>query len=200
LFFLTLISSTLAAPPGMVDIRSVAPTVHVQIRYATPDNFLGEAFYKDATCYLTPQTADKVSRAEQLVSAFGYRLLLWDCTRDTAYQGRMWDSCVEHHGQDHCSGLVANPNRSLSHHTFGTTIDVGLVNRDGTAVELPSKYDSGLFLTDTPADKQAARPPKDSVKPALWSDASWDAYRVLQYAMIVSGFTGISSEWWHWES
>lgn len=198
---LALLTLTGAAPSGMVDIKTVAPGVVVDVRYATPDNFLGRAFYTDPTCYLTPATAAKVAHAEAAVSKQGYHLLLWDCARPLSYQYDMWNSCVRNHGESHCSGLVANPYASPSGHTYGNVIDVGLVTADGSPVELPSKYDSGLFSEDTSADKTRSRPPSDGVtKPPLWSDTAWEHYRVLRSVLSAAGFTGITSEWWHWKA
>lgn len=201
--FLLLVASLAfaEAPAGMVDVKTVASTVVVSMRYATRDNFLGEAFYADAACYLTPATADKIAKAESSLVSQGYHLLLWDCARPVGVQQRMWDACVAHHGADHCSGLVANPGKSRSRHTYGTTVDVSIVDRDGFPVGVPSKYDSGLFPDDTAEDKSRARPPAfgSSAKPLPWDDLAWSNYRILAAAMTAAGFTGISSEWWHWQ-
>lgn len=189
------------APTGMVDVTTVAPTVRVSMKYATSDNFLGEAFYTDDTCYLTPATAAKIAKAESFVVQQGFHLQLWDCARPVEVQQRMWDTCVAYHGAEHCSGLVANPSKSKSRHTYGTTVDVSLVTYDGFPTSVPSKFDSGLFPDDTADDKSRARPPASgsSVKPTLWDDWAWKNYQTLARAMTVAGFTGISSEWWHWQ-
>ncbi|MBI1908362.1 hypothetical protein HYS28_03010, partial [Candidatus Uhrbacteria bacterium] len=110
--FLLLASVALAAPAGMIDVTTVAPTVVVEMKYATPDNFMGYAFYSGteaAVCWLTPETAAKVAAAEITLSAQGYHLVMYDCARPVAYQYAMWDSCVANHGASHCGGLVANP-------------------------------------------------------------------------------------------
>jgi len=189
------------APAGMVDVKTVAPTVRVTMKYATTNNFLGMAFYTDSTCYLTPATAAKVAKVESFLVPQGYHLQLLDCARPVEVQQRMWDTCVAYHGAGHCSGLVANPSKSKSRHTYGTTVDVSLTDFEGFPVNVPSKYDSGLFPDDTAEDKARARPPAtgSSVKPTLWSDYAWENYQTLVRAMTVAGFTGISSEWWHWQ-
>lgn len=197
---LTAIGVAFATPPaGMIDVKTVAPTVVVEMKYATPDNFLGAAFYTDTTCYLTPATAQKVVQAESVVASQGYHLVLWDCARPVEYQYTMWNSCVANHGESHCSGLVANPYVSKSGHTFGKVIDVGLVDAQGAPIEMPSKYDSGLFPEDTQTDKSRSRPPSGNTKPTLWSETSWQNYLVLAAALRSAGFTGITSEWWHWK-
>lgn len=198
------VSAAFAAPAGMIDVKSVAPTVVVAMKYATADNFLGYAFYtgpEAGICWLTPATAEKVRQAEEIVAAEGYHLILYDCARPPAYQYPMWDTCVATHGTGHCSGLVANPYERLSGHTYGKVIDVGLVASDGSVIEIPSKYDSGLFPGDTSTDKARARPPASgsTTKPATWTDAGWKHYLILARALIASGFSGITSEWWHWK-
>lgn len=215
LFFSALIAPALATgPSGMVDVTTIAPTVVIDMRYATPSNFLGYAFYTgpDAgVCWLTPEVAAKVANAEAMVSAQGYHLVLYDCVRPAQYQYTMWDTCVATHGSDHCSGLVANPHDRLSGHTYGKVIDVGFADANGQPIELPSKFDSGLFPGDTKTDKSLPRPPSGSVsgqwgdpstwtKPTLWSDAAMGHFVIMASALHDAGFSGaISSEWWHWK-
>lgn len=203
-----------AAPSGMIDVTTVAPTVVLGMSYATPENFMGYAFYtgSDAgTCWLTPAVADKVAEAEAALSKQGYHLLIYDCARPVQYQYAMWDSCVANHGASHCGGLVANPYDRPSGHTYGKVIDVGLVSADGTPIELPSKFDSGLFPGDTKTDKFRPRPPSGSVsgqwttpstwtKPTLWGDAAMTHFVIMATALHDAGLSGaISSEWWHWK-
>lgn len=214
LSFLVLVAQVLAAPQGMIDVTTVAPTVVLDMRYATPNNFLGYAFYtgpEAGVCYLTPEVAAKVAKAEATVSAQGYHLVMYDCARPVQYQYTMWDTCVATHGSTHCSGLVANPYERPSGHTYGKVVDVGLVDANGQAIELPSKYDSGLFAGDTRADKSLPRPPSGSVsgqwtdpsawtRPTLWSDTAMRNFVIMASALHSAGFSGaISSEWWHWK-
>ena len=196
MFSLFVFFALITAPPvGMVDVKTVAPTVHVLMKYATSDNFLEEVFYEDDTCYLTPITAAKIAKAESFLVSQGFHLQLWDCARPVKVQHKMWDACVSYHGAEHCVGLVANPSKSKSRHTYGTTVDVSLVTYNGFQTSVPSKFDSGLFSSDTVADKSRARPPifGSSIKPTLWDDLAWKNYQILVHAMTIVGFTGISS-------
>lgn len=199
LFLAFLILTT--APIGMVDVTTVVPTVHVSMKYAITDNFLGRAFYTDPTCYLTPTTAAKIAAAESFLVQQAFHLQLWDCARPIEVQQPMWDACVAYHNADYCSGLVANPSKSKSRHTYGKTVDVSLVDYEGWPVSMPSKFDSGLFPGDTAEDKTRARPPINgsTIKPPLWNDHEWENYQTLARAMTAAGFTGINSEWWHWQ-
>jgi len=183
----------------MVNVKSVAPTVVVQMKYATDDNFLGVAFYTDPVCYLTPATALKVAQAESVVASQDRHLVLYDCARPVEYQYTMWNSCVVNYGESHCSGLVANPYVSKSGHTYGKVIDVGLVDSQGITIEMPSKYDSGLFPDDTSTDKARSRPSQNGIKPSLWSETGWQNYLILSSALRSADFVGNPSEWWHWK-
>jgi D-alanyl-D-alanine dipeptidase len=46
----------LAAPahaePDLVNVLDIDPSIQVDLKYATPDNFMGEVLYEDARCFL----------------------------------------------------------------------------------------------------------------------------------------------------
>lgn len=200
LLFALIFFGQVASSDALVDVKTVAPSVIVDMRYASENNFLGQRLYTDSTCFVLPALAKRIAVAEQIVSRRGFHLVLWDCYRPVEYQHRMWNACVTQHGTAHCTGLVANPNVSASYHNSGAAIDVGLAGASGNLVELPSKFDSGLFPNDSPQDKRRARRPAQQsfTKPELWSEAGWQHFQVLEQVLLEAGLSGISSEWWHW--
>jgi D-alanyl-D-alanine dipeptidase len=73
-----------SASPGVVDAATVVPSLLVEIKYATADNFLGRSVYGDLKkCYLQKDAAEMLKKAAELlkVRAPDLRLLAYDCAR-----------------------------------------------------------------------------------------------------------------------
>src|SRR5918998_5430006 len=76
--------ATRTAPPGaFVDLRDVAPTIVVEMRYRTAHNFLGRRVpgYRENTCILTRRAAEALARVQAQVSADDFTLKVYDCYR-----------------------------------------------------------------------------------------------------------------------
>src|SRR5690554_5602232 len=51
---------------GLVDIQSVDSTLHVDVKYATKDNFMGRVLYENYhKVYLQPEVAKRLSKAQK---------------------------------------------------------------------------------------------------------------------------------------
>jgi D-alanyl-D-alanine dipeptidase len=70
-------------PEDFVDLKSVAPSIVVDIRYAGPHNFVGRPIpgYDADKCLVTRRAAEAVSSMQQKLTAFGLSLLVYDCYR-----------------------------------------------------------------------------------------------------------------------
>jgi len=168
-----------APAAGLVDVRTVAPGVVVDLRYATTGNFLGEAVYPpDTACLLLDATARKLARVNEALAKRGYALKTWDCYRTSAAQQRFWEKLPD-------PRFVADPARGGSRHERGVAVDVTLVDREGREVPMPTGFDD--------FSERAARD---------WAGASPEvaAHRaLLRQTMEAGGFRGIRTEWWHYE-
>ena len=76
--------------PDLVDITTVDPTIRLDLRYATRDNFTGVALYPAARCLLRRDAAERLARVQRRLQADGFGLLVWDCYRPLAVQERFW--------------------------------------------------------------------------------------------------------------
>ncbi|MGH8044074.1 MAG: M15 family metallopeptidase, partial [Stenotrophomonas sp.] len=68
---------------GMVDVRTLAPSIDQDIRYAGSNNFTGRPVpgYEAAKCYLLAPAAQALAKVEAQLRADGYALQLFDCYR-----------------------------------------------------------------------------------------------------------------------
>lgn len=166
-----------AADDALVYIRDYIPSIRVDLRYATCDNFTGQPIYTFTEPQLRYGTVKKLIKVEQLLRAKGFGLLIWDGYRPVSAQYRLWEVCPN-------STYVANPNTGYSSHSRGNTIDLTLVTKDGGAVEMPSDFDD----FSARADRYYS-----DVSAAAASNA-----RLLEQIMIEAGFVAYSGEWWHY--
>jgi zinc D-Ala-D-Ala dipeptidase len=176
---LLLLAKAPAPAPDLVDAQAQVPGLVVELRYATADNFFQHALYPvGARCLLLRPVALRLARAAEDVARQGYRLKAWDCYRPLAVQWEMWERLPKR-------GYVADPHTG-SHHNRGAAVDVTLVLKDGTEVEMPTPFD-----TFTAAARQDAALAKPEVA---------ERRALLRAAMEAAGFHINRMEWWHYEA
>ena len=164
-------------PDDFVEVASLIPDAVIDIRYATKDNFTGEVLYPRAACKLRRAVAARLARAAALLRKQDRRLLIWDCYRPLSIQKLLWERVPDRR-------YVADPKQG-SRHNRGAAIDLALVDKDGGAVELPTKFDEFT--------KAAHR------SRALAGKRGVEAKR-LSTAMTAVGFAPMPTEWWHFDA
>jgi D-alanyl-D-alanine dipeptidase len=160
-----------------VEVAKLIPDAVIDIRYATEDNFTKTKLYPVGACKLRRSVATRLAKAAKTLRKQGRRLLVWDCYRPTSIQDKLWKLVPDER-------YVADPKKG-SRHSRGAAVDVGLVDQDGKAVVLPTKFDD--------FSEAAHR------ENALKGDAGAEARR-LEAAMKAAGFVGMPTEWWHFDS
>ncbi len=179
---LPLLAALAAAPAPdaeLVDVSTLIPDLVLDLRYATPDNFMKAAVYpKEARCYLRRAAAERLARvADRLRAEDGTRLRAFDCYRPHRVQFRMWELFP-------VRGYVANP-KGGSTHNKGGAVDLTLAAKDGTALPMPTDFD------------EFSRKAWHSYAGAAPAAAKNRAR--LKAAMEAEGFVPVRMEWWHYE-
>src|SRR5262249_56834376 len=72
--------STESAPP-LVDVDRLDPTLRLDVRYATADNFVGRPVYPVARALLVRPVAEAVIRVHRALVGRGYGLVVFDAYR-----------------------------------------------------------------------------------------------------------------------
>ncbi len=172
-------------PAGtLVDVATLDPTIRLELRYATADNFTGVAVYPTARCLLRRDAAERLARVQRRLRADGLGLLVWDCYRPFAVQERFWTLVPDER-------YVARPVRrdgrpvSGSKHNRGAAVDVTLVDATGRPLEMPTAFD------DFSARAHRGAP----ASPAATANAAR-----LEAAMAAEGFAPLPTEWWHFDA
>lgn len=172
--------SDAARAAGLIDVRTVVPDAVIDLRYATPNNFVGVAMYPaDARCLVAESMADGLKTAADILRADGDVLVFWDCYRPHAVQVQMYEVVSE-------PGWVAKPGPYARSHEAALSVDVTLAHA-GALVDMGTGFDEF-----TPRANAYAT---DGVSPAAQANRAR-----LRDAMAAGGFTVYKGEWWHFDA
>ena len=155
-----------------VDIQQIIPSVDLDIKYATTDNFTHTQLYESAQALLRQGTADKLKEVADEVEKKGYHLKIWDAYRRPDAQFKLWNLVPD-------TRYVANPYKGYSNHSRGSAVDVTLIDFQGNEISMPTGYDDFTG---------AAARANENV------NASY-----LQAVMLKHGFKRLATEWWHFD-
>lgn len=166
--------------PDLAEIAKLDPTITLDIRYATKNNFLGRAVYKQARAFLQRPAAEALVRVNAALRAKGYGLVVFDGYRPWRVTKLFWDNTPNEK-----KIYVADPAIG-SRHNRGCAVDLTLFDlKTGRAVQMPSEYDE---MTER--------------SHADYSCSSLEATRtrdLLIAAMQAEGFVVFPTEWWHYD-
>ncbi|MCS6817746.1 MAG: serine hydrolase [Blastocatellia bacterium] len=166
--------------PELVELIRFDPTLKLDIRYATTNNFLSTPVYSEARAFLQRPAAEALVRAHRKLKAEGLGLLIHDAYRPWYVTKIFWEATPPDKRI-----FVADPAVG-SRHNRGCAIDLTLYDqRTGRAVRMPSVYDemSDRAYPDYPGGTSLER---------------WHRER-LREAMEAEGFIVYPAEWWHFD-
>lgn len=161
-----------------VNLNDINAAIQLDIRYATPDNFLKVAVYKNPACYLHKVAALALDKVQKEVQLLGLCLKVFDGYRPLFVQQIMWDAVQDER-------FVSNPATNKGRHTRGTAVDLTLVTPDGKELEMPTEFDD--FTEKAASDCEAI------------SETAKKNRLLLKTVMEKQGFDQLPSEWWHFD-
>ncbi len=176
---------------GLVDVVELDSSINLDIRYATRSNFMGKVLYKGYDkCFLQAEVGNMLVQAHKYLkeSHPDLRFLIFDGTRPRSIQVQMWDKVKGTPQQQY----VASPGKG-SMHNFGAAVDLSLTHIDTGEVDMGTEYD---FF----GDKAQPRYEEKFLNEGVLSGDQVTNRRILRRAMNKAGFTGILSEWWHFNA
>ena len=164
----------------LVRLTDLEPSIRLDIRYATTNNFTGAQFYERPEAFLQRPAAEAVVRAHRRLEAQGLGLLIHDAYRPWYVTKMFWDATP-----DELKTFVANP-ASGSRHNRGCAVDLTLYDRSsGEAIEMVAGYDE-------------FSPRSFPLYPGGTARQRW--YRqLLRETMEAEGFEVYQYEWWHFD-
>lgn len=181
----------------LVDVASVVPGLHTDIRYAGGNNFVGTPVtgYESPKCLLLAPVAEALASVQQDVQREGLSLKVFDCYRPVrAVQhfvrwardpGDQRTKAAYYPNLEKASlldGYIAE----TSGHSRGATLDVTLVRCD--------RDDCMELDMGTPFD--FFDPRANTADPSITDEQRRNRERLVQ-AMARHGFQNYAMEWWH---
>jgi len=166
--------------PDLVELVKLDPTIKLDIRYATTNNFLGTPVYTQARAFLQRPAAEALLRAHRELKAQGYGLIIHDGYRPWYITKIFWEAVP-----DDKKIFVANPAEG-SKHNRGCAVDLSLYDlKTGKEVTMPSGYDE---MTERAYSDYTGGTNEERARRAL-----------LRQAMEKEAFEVIPKEWWHFD-
>ncbi len=166
--------------PDLVELIALDPTIRLDIRYATTNNFMGARFYEEGRAFMQRPAAEAVVRVQHRLAAQGLGLLIFDGYRPWYVTKMFYDATP-----DHQKDFVADPANG-SRHNRGAAVDLTLCDlATGQPLPMPSGYDE---FSDRAHPNYAGGTEQERANREL-----------LRSAMEAEGFSVYEFEWWHFD-
>ena len=162
------------------EIVKEIPTIKLDIKYATKDNFSGIAVYHQAKAFAKKPVVDALKKIQKKLNQQGLGLKIFDAYRPYAVTVKFWKLTPLDKKE-----YVAHPNKG-SRHNRGCAVDLTIINlKTGEELKMPTPYDS--FNKEAAADYENIPPEEKKNRDFLIN------------IMKQNGFNVIKSEWWHFD-
>lgn len=165
--------------------------VKIDLRYATPNNFMGENLYGEFNeAFLHKVAFEKLKKAaaQLKVEKPGYKLLVYDALRPRSVQRRLFAKVKGTDKEEY----VADPVKG-SIHNFGFSIDLSLANEAGQELDMGTPYDDFTELAQPQKEEQF-------LKAGKLTAAQIENRKLLRKVMTGAGFLQLPNEWWHYDA
>jgi D-alanyl-D-alanine dipeptidase len=164
----------------LVELSTPDPTIKLDIRYATTNNFLGAPVYSQPRAFLQRPAAEALLRVHKNLKELGYGLLIHDAYRPWYVTKIFWEATPEDKRI-----FVADPSQG-SRHNRGCAVDLSLYQlATGKPLEMVGVYD------EMSERSYAGYPGGTSLQ-------RWHR-ELLRRAMEDQGFLVYPFEWWHFD-
>ena len=178
---------------GLVDIASIDPSIKVELKYGTTDNFMHRVMYSMSDrAFAEENLARAVSAAQQLLKTINPSLsiIVYDAARPISIQRMMFDSVKGTPSERY----VANPYDKIrgGYHKYGLAVDIAIVDEQGKMLDFGTGYDSFSEL---------AHPGNEAVlvNKGLISMQAYENRMLLYYITAKQGLLPYEFEWWHYQ-
>lgn len=165
---------------NLIELITLDPTIKLDIRYATDNNFVGKKVYPEARAFLQRPAAKAVAKVHRSLKKKGLGLVIFDGYRPWSITKLFWEVTP-----DDKRMFVADPAKG-SKHNRGCAVDLSIFDlKTGKPIEMPSEY-----------DEFTERASPDYSGGTAEQRANRDMLRKL---MEDAGFTVNPNEWWHFD-
>lgn len=197
-YFLLLFANEARAdlPEGFVYLKEVDPSIQIDVRYATSNNFVGKRVdgYKAKKIVITRRAAEALKKVQAELKKDGYGLKVFDAYRPQKAVSHFMRWVRDRNDQKTKSKYYPEIDKSTlagsgyisgrSSHSRGSTADLTLVKLGKGEVDMGTEFDffgpaSSHNSAKVTAEQRASR-------------------QRLKAAMSRGGFASYHKEWWHY--
>ncbi|MDF2158845.1 M15 family metallopeptidase [Algoriphagus sp. CAU 1675] len=179
---------------GLVNLKEVIPGIKVELKYSTTDNFFEQDVYGDLTvAYLQPVVAEQLKTAQALLKQENpdYTLLVYDGVRPLSVQQILWDNLDK---PDSVKPLYVADPKVGSLHNYGVAVDLTIFNtKADSTLDMGTGYDFFGYAAYPEREEQM-------LAEGILNPEQLANRKLLRKVMNEAGFTGIGSEWWHFNA
>src|SRR5438034_771868 len=104
----------------LVELKKLDTSIHLDIRYATSNNFVGKPMYKEARAFVQRPAAEALVKVNESLKPLGYGLVVFDGYRPWSVTNLFWKITPDDKKQ-----FVADPVKG-SKHNRGCAVDLSL--------------------------------------------------------------------------
>ena len=198
-FIVPLFVSSQQIPDGFIKLKEAIPTIEVEIRYATSENFMGRSIdgYISNTAVGTVELSDALKNAQKILKSYKLGIKIFDSYRpqtavnhfirwsklefDTINKSKYYPELKKNSLFD--LGYIS----SKSGHSRGSTVDLTLIyitgENKGQELDMGGEWD---FFGDL-----------SNYNFEFLSKEQKYNRGLLRKTLISSGFTPYEKEWWH---
>lgn len=176
---------------GLVSISKIDPSILIELKYATEDNFMGMNMYGHLDdAYFVPEIAERLSYAQTSLQKDHPEMsfLIYDAARPMSIQRSMFESVK---GTDQ-EIYVASPLMGGGYHNYGLAVDLTIVDGDLKPLDMGTGFD--CFNNASHVDNEEYLVESGQITPVAKSNRD-----LLRKYMIAAGFDQNPTEWWHFQ-
>ena len=163
---------------SFVNIAKAIPTIKLDLKYATKDNFIKEAVYKYAVAYARKPVVAALKKVQEDLKKQGKGILIYDAYRPYSITEYFYKKVKDER-------YAANP-KNGSRHNRGCAVDVTLIDlKTEKELQMPTKFDA--FTTK--AHVAYTNLPEEVLNNRYLLISTMEKY----------GFKVYPTEWWHFD-
>lgn len=162
----------------MTDLKKKIPSLVLDLRYATTNNFMQQKLYPQlSTTWLRKSVADSLAIVQKQLKIMGFGLKIFDAYRPYSVTEKMWEPVKD-------DRYAADPKKG-SGHNRGIAADLTIINlKTGKELNMGTGFDN---FTDS-AHHAFTNLPEEVLQNRL----------LLKKIMEEHGFKALDTEWWHY--
>lgn len=166
--------------PDLVELTKIDPSLKLDVRYASSNNFAGKPVYSEARAFLQRPAAEALKKVNNELRQLGYGLVIFDGYRPWSVTKIFWDITPKEKRH-----FVANPKDGFRHNR-GCAIDLSLYDlATGQIIQMTGEYDE---MTERSYPNYTGG-----------TDEQRKMRDLLRSKMEANGFTVYEYEWWHFD-